>query len=256
MSRVHQQRGVALLVVLILLVMMSALAAKISQQFCRNLQKTHYQVSQQQLRWAMQAQEKVVKDRLQNDASGESKPLDPEGDWHLPLETQGEDYTVVSQVDDAQDCFNVNNLLAADKVAQDQNASTVPEKPRKEKIVEQILTDGGNHIQLDLSGIDLSQYSALHIRADAEGRGYLFLAVQSDYLRDHAFPATSGPICLTLWTMREKNAYLSGVQFGSGVPFLSGFNTKVGDLKRISIFCKDYSSGTVTRGKLSLYGEA
>ncbi|MCM7639987.1 general secretion pathway protein GspK [Enterobacter roggenkampii] len=143
MSRVHQQRGVALLVVLILLVMMSALAAKISQQFCRNLQKTHYQVSQQQLRWAMQAQEKVVKDRLQNDASGESKPLDPEGDWHLPLETQGEDYTVVSQVDDAQDCFNVNNLLAVDKVAQDQNASTVPEKPRKEKIVEQILTDGG-----------------------------------------------------------------------------------------------------------------
>ncbi|HDT5218458.1 TPA: type II secretion system minor pseudopilin GspK [Enterobacter roggenkampii] len=143
MSRVHQQRGVALLVVLILLVMMSALAAKISQQFCRNLQKTHYQVSQQQLRWAMQAQEKVVKDRLQNDASGESKPLDPEGDWHLPLETQGEDYTVVSQVDDAQDCFNVNNLLAADKAAQDQNASTVPEKPRKEKIVEQILTDGG-----------------------------------------------------------------------------------------------------------------
>lgn len=100
-------------------------------------------LSQQQLRWAMQAQEKVVKDRLQNDASGESKPLDPEGDWHQPLETQGEDYTVVSQVDDAQDCFNVNNLLAADKVAQDQNASTVPEKPRKEKIVEQILTDGG-----------------------------------------------------------------------------------------------------------------
>lgn len=48
-----------------------------------------------------------------------------------------------SAVDDAQDCFNVNNLLAADKVAQDQNASTVPEKPRKEKIVEQILTDGG-----------------------------------------------------------------------------------------------------------------
>ena len=69
MKRIRQQQGVALLVVLILLVMMSALAAKISQQFCRNLQKTHYQVSQQQLRWAMQAQEKVVKDRLQTDAS-------------------------------------------------------------------------------------------------------------------------------------------------------------------------------------------
>lgn len=69
MNRIRQQKGVALLVVLILLVMMSALAAKISQQFCRNLQKTHYQISQQQLRWAMQAQEKVVKDRLQTDAS-------------------------------------------------------------------------------------------------------------------------------------------------------------------------------------------
>ncbi|MEG5462761.1 type II secretion system minor pseudopilin GspK [Enterobacter chuandaensis] len=143
MSALRKQKGVALLVVLILLVMMSALAAKISQQFCRNLQKTHYQVSQQQLRWAMLAQEKVVKDRLQTDASGESKPLNPEGDWQQPLETQGEDYTVVSQVEDAQDCFNVNNLLAAEKVTQGQNAPAAPEKPRNEQIVEQILTESG-----------------------------------------------------------------------------------------------------------------
>jgi general secretion pathway protein K len=128
-------------VVLILLVMMSALAAKISQQFCRNLQKTHYQVSQQQLRWAMQAQEKVVKDRLQNDASGESKPLDPEGDWHQPLETQGEDYTVVSQVEDAQDCFNVNNLLAAERLRIKRACRAG--KAAQRAIVEQILTDSG-----------------------------------------------------------------------------------------------------------------
>ncbi|MGS2873809.1 type II secretion system minor pseudopilin GspK [Enterobacter huaxiensis] len=143
MNALRKQKGVALLVVLILLVMMSALAAKISQQFCRNLQKTHYQVSQQQLRWAMQAQEKVVKERLQTDASGESKALNPEGDWHQPLETRGEDYTVVSQAEDAQDCFNVNNLLATDSIAQDPNAPAVPEKPRKEQIVEQILTESG-----------------------------------------------------------------------------------------------------------------
>lgn len=143
MSALRKQRGVALLVVLILLVMMSALAAKISQQFCRNLQKTHYQVSQQQLRWAMQAQEKVVKDRLQTDATGENKALNLDGDWHQPLETRGEDYTVVSQVEDAQDCFNVNNLLAAEKIPQGQNAPAVPEKPRNEQIVEQILTESG-----------------------------------------------------------------------------------------------------------------
>ncbi|MBE3476154.1 type II secretion system minor pseudopilin GspK [Enterobacter cloacae complex sp. I7] len=143
MSALRKQKGVALLVVLILLVMMSALAAKISQQFCRNLQKTHYQVSQQQLRWAMQAQEKVVKDRLQIDATGENKALNLDGDWHQPLETRGEDYTVVSQVEDAQDCFNVNNLLAAEKIPQGQNAPAVPEKPRNEQIVEQILTESG-----------------------------------------------------------------------------------------------------------------
>lgn len=143
MNRLQKQKGVALLVVLILLVMMSALAAKISQQFCRNLQKTHYQVSQQQLRWAMQAQEKVVKDRLQADASGESKALTLEGDWHQPLETRGEDYTVVSQVEDAQDCFNVNNLLAVEKIAQGQTAPAVPEKSRREQIVEQLLTQSG-----------------------------------------------------------------------------------------------------------------
>lgn len=143
MNTIRKQKGVALLVVLILLVMMSALAAKISQQFCRNLQKTHYQVSQQQLRWAMQAQENVVKERLQIDASGESKALAPEGDWHQPLETQGEDYTVVSQVEDAQDCFNVNNLLAKEKVAQGQNGSAVPEKPRNALVIEQLLTKSG-----------------------------------------------------------------------------------------------------------------
>lgn len=143
MSALRKQKGVALLVVLILLVMMSALAAKISQQFCRNLQKTHYQVSQQQLRWTMQAQEKVVKDRLQTDATGENKALNLDGDWHQPLETRGEDYTVVSQVEDAQDCFNVNNLLAAEKIPQGQNAPAVPEKPRNEQIVEQILTESG-----------------------------------------------------------------------------------------------------------------
>ena len=129
MKRIRQQQGVALLVVLILLVMMSALAAKISQQFCRNLQKTHYQVSQQQLRWAMQAQEKVVKDRLQTDTSGESKPLALDGDWHQPLETQGEDYTVVSQVEDAQDCFNVNNLLTADIAPQDDAVRLLDSRP-------------------------------------------------------------------------------------------------------------------------------
>ncbi|MCU6670865.1 type II secretion system minor pseudopilin GspK [Enterobacteriaceae bacterium H4N4] len=143
MSRVGKQQGVALLVVLILLVLMSALAAKISQQFCRNLQKTHYQVSQQQLRWAMQAQETAIKARLLTATRGENNVLTLDGDWHQPLETQGDDYTVIGQVEDAQDCFNVNNLLAAPAEAEKTDAPAVSEKPRQQQILEQIFTDSG-----------------------------------------------------------------------------------------------------------------
>jgi len=139
----RKQRGVALLVVLILLVMMSALAAKISQQFCRNLQKTRYQVSQQQLRWSIQSQQKTIEDLLQTYASGESKGLSPKVEWTDPVETKGEHYTVVSQIEDAQGCFNVNNLLAAEQTPVVEAAGALPEKPVKERIVEQLLTDNG-----------------------------------------------------------------------------------------------------------------
>ena len=143
MNQPAKQRGVALLVVLILLVMMSALAAKISQQFCRNLQKTHYQVSQQQLRWTMQAQETEIKARLQAALSGENKTLTPDGDWHQPLETRGEDYTVTAQVEDAQDCFNVNNLLASAPAVEGESPPASAEKPAKQRTVEQLLTESG-----------------------------------------------------------------------------------------------------------------
>ncbi|MET6677174.1 type II secretion system minor pseudopilin GspK [Citrobacter amalonaticus] len=140
---VRKERGVALLVVLILLVMMSALAAKISQQFCRHLQKTHYQVSQQTLRWAIARQQKVLENVLQKAASAESAGLSPVGDWAQPLETHGDNYTVVSQVEDARTCFNVNSLLAVDAAPAPTDGSALPEKPVREQIFEQLLVDSG-----------------------------------------------------------------------------------------------------------------
>ena len=59
------------------------------------------------------------------------------------METEGEHYTVVSQIEDAQTCFNVNNLLAADPTPAVQTAGALPEKPVKARIVEQLLTDSG-----------------------------------------------------------------------------------------------------------------
>ena len=45
-------------------------------------------------------------------------------------------------MEDAQDCFNVNNLLAAEKIPQAKRARRAG-KPRNEQIVEQILTESG-----------------------------------------------------------------------------------------------------------------
>lgn len=145
-KKARKERGVALLVVLILLVMMSALAAKISQQFCRHLQKTHYQVSQQTLKWAIARQQKVLENVLQKAGSAESAGLSPVGDWAQPLETHGDNYTVVSQVEDARTCFNVNSLLAVDAApanAAPTDGGALPEKPVKEQIVEQLLVESG-----------------------------------------------------------------------------------------------------------------
>lgn len=142
--KIKQQRGVALLVVLILLVMMSVLAGRISQQFCRNLQKTRYQMSQQQLFWAMRAQEKQINDLLQEEASGQDKPLSPTGRWREPIETRTEHYSVESTLSDGQNCFNVNSLQVADEVVDaTAESSGVKEKSPKEQVVEALFEQAG-----------------------------------------------------------------------------------------------------------------
>lgn len=141
----ENQRGVALLVVLILLVMMSVLAGRISQQFCRSMQKTRYQTSYQQLRWAIQAQQKTIADILKHDAGGENKPLSLQGEWMQPVETLGEHYTVKSTVSDAQTCFNVNTLQAEDApaTAVNENAAAPMEKSAKQQTFEALLESSG-----------------------------------------------------------------------------------------------------------------
>ncbi|MCS2158435.1 type II secretion system minor pseudopilin GspK [Scandinavium sp. H11S7] len=119
-----KQRGVALLVVLILLVLMSVLAVRISQQFSRNLQKVRYQTSQQQLRWAIHAQVPTIKQLLLDNGAGGDKALAPEGRWQEPVDTRGEHYRVESQIVDAQNCFNVNSLIADEQDAAADSATT------------------------------------------------------------------------------------------------------------------------------------
>lgn len=108
-------------------------------------------------------------------------------------------------------------------------------------------------MQLDISNIDLTQYSTLHIRVDVTGNGYLYLSLQGESLQKNQFSATAGPICLTLWTMRNGNAQVNGVLCGYNTPQLIGVNVTLQNFKKISLFLGD--SGSLTSGTLALYGE-
>ncbi|MBK5145239.1 type II secretion system minor pseudopilin GspK [Budviciaceae bacterium BWR-B9] len=135
-----RQRGVALLVVLILLVLMSVLAARISQQFTRNLQKIQFQLGQQTLRWNSDAAVQLAIIRLGDDLADGKKPSSLDQSWAQPVNVKTEDYQLDSQVFDAQTCFNVNSLLTPDNSA----TSSLPgEKAMTQKVVEYLMTSAG-----------------------------------------------------------------------------------------------------------------
>lgn len=152
----RRQRGVALLMVLILLVLMSVMAAKISQQFSGNLQRIQYQLSQQQLRWAILGADKQVLNALAKDVADPQKAGSVQQLWKEPLERDDGEVTLKSELVDGQNCFNVNALLGpadsspapgnapadgAPAASNDPNALS-PEAQR-EKILEYLLTSTG-----------------------------------------------------------------------------------------------------------------
>lgn len=156
----RRQRGVALLMVLILLVLMSVMAAKISQQFSGNLQRIQYQLSQQQLRWAILGADKQVLNGLAKDVADPQKAGSVQQLWKEPLERVDGEVTLKSELVDGQNCFNVNALLGpADASPAPGNApgnapadgapaaSSAPDalspEAQREKIVEYLLTSTG-----------------------------------------------------------------------------------------------------------------
>ncbi|WP_417054391.1 hypothetical protein [Dysosmobacter sp.] len=168
----------------------------------------------------------------------------------------GEDRILHTEFNDNWDKIDTAIKGSADKAAAALAATTALEQKMGWQLLKSTtkLMDSGRYLQLELSDMDLSKYSALHIRADLKGRGYSFFTIQNQDLRNNRFDIQGGPMCLTLWTMREKNAYLSGVQFGYGAPTLLSFNAKVSELKQILVWRSD--DAPLTGGTLSLYGEA
>ena len=168
----------------------------------------------------------------------------------------GTDRILVEEFNDNWDKIDTAIKGSEDKAAAALAAATALEKKMGWQLLKsttKILTNGGNHMQLDISDVDLTQYSTLHIRVDVTGNGYLFLGLQNEYLQKYQFSATAGPICLTLWTMRNGNAQVNGVLCGYNTPQLIGVNVTLQNFKKISLFLGD--SGSLTSGTLALYGE-
>ena len=168
----------------------------------------------------------------------------------------GEDRILVEEFNDNWDKIDTALKGLADQDKAVQAATTALEQKMGWQLLKsttKILTNGGNHMQLDISDVDLTQYSTLHIRVDVTGNGYLFLGLQDEYLRKNQFSATAGPICLTLWTMRNGNAQVNGVLCGYNTPQLIGVNVTLQNFKKINLFLGD--SGSLTSGTLALYGE-
>lgn len=155
-TREQRQRGVALLVVLILLVLMSVMAARISQQFTGNLQRIQYQISQQKLRWAILSADSQIRRALEKDMADPQKAGAFKQLWDEPLETDVDGAVVKSEVVDGQNCFNVNSLLPSPQSAAatptatanatpdsaDPNAGLSEDDQRK-KVVEYLLNSTG-----------------------------------------------------------------------------------------------------------------
>ena len=168
----------------------------------------------------------------------------------------GGDRILHTEFNDNWDKIDTAIKGSADKAAAALAATTALEQKMGWQLLKsttKILTNGGNHMQLDISNIDLTQYSTLHIRVDVTGNGYLFLGLQNEYLQKNQFSAKAGPICLTLWTMRNGNAQVNGVLCGYNTPQLIGVNVTLQNFKKISLFLGD--SGSLTSGTLALYGE-
>lgn len=98
----------------------------------------------------------------------------------------GEDRILHTEFNDNWDKIDTAIKGSADKAAAALAATTALEQKMGWQLLKsttKILTNGGNHMQLDISNIDLTQYSTLHIRVDVTGNGYLFLGLQNEYLQ-------------------------------------------------------------------------
>ena len=150
----NKQQGVALLIVLMILAIMAALAAKMTLQFQVSQQRQSWLLNQQQLRWLTFAAEEIALPRLRNELTEnvQNNNLD-----QLSMQERtfdGEDgFSVNYVVADSQNCFNLNSLR------NNEPAATLEDKPYNTRILEQLLLNAqATAVQTDRFIDTLSDY--------------------------------------------------------------------------------------------------
>lgn len=117
----NEQRGVALLIVLMLLALMAALAADMTSSFHGQLQRTRQVNHHLQRQYDIELAEKLALASLTQDVKDNDRQTTLQQYWAQPQQLQLEDgNTVKWQLRDAQHCFNLNALA---KISDDPLAS-------------------------------------------------------------------------------------------------------------------------------------
>ncbi len=117
----NEQRGVALLIVLMLLALMAALAADMTLSFYSQLQRTRQVNHHLQRQYDIELAEKLALASLTQDVKDNDRQTTLQQYWAQPQQLQLEDgNTVKWQLRDAQHCFNLNALA---KISDDPLAS-------------------------------------------------------------------------------------------------------------------------------------
>ena len=121
----NEQRGVALLIVLMLLALMAALAADMTLSFHSQLQRTRQVNHHLQRQYDIELAEKLALASLTQDVKDNDRQTTLQQYWAQPQQLQLEDgNTVKWQLRDAQHCFNLNALAKiSDVIRQSEKAS-------------------------------------------------------------------------------------------------------------------------------------
>lgn len=108
MVRPNAQRGVALIVVLLLLAVMVSIAATMSQRMFSQFQRANHQLGYQQAYWYTLGVEALAKAAIEQSYQ-DSDVISLNQPWSQQHQTYPLDYGVVTgSLVDAQACFNLN----------------------------------------------------------------------------------------------------------------------------------------------------